>query len=66
MAVFWDLPALPHTDMESKRHRPEAQTREANSDTRYDTVGHRMKGTAGVYVGCKVAFNLNSEPAKAA
>lgn len=61
MTVFWDLPALPHTDMESKRHRPEA-----NSDTRYDTVGHRMKGTAGVYVGCKVAFNLNSELAKAA
>lgn len=56
-------PASPATHRHGKQ---EAQTGVANSDTRYDTVGHRMKGTAGVYVGCKVAFNLNSEPAKAA
>lgn len=59
MAVFWDLPALPHTDMESKRHRPERPT--VTPDTTLSDTG-----TAGVYVGCKVAFNLNSEPAKAA
>lgn len=41
MAVFWDLPALPHTDMESKRHRPERPT--VTPDTTLSDTGSKER-----------------------
>ncbi len=70
MALFWDLPALPGTHMESLRWGEQQQktpigyrTEQASMTTEMTLIKSdtEWKGRAGVEVGCKAACRGSSK-----